>query len=417
MRILIHGLNFFPEKIGIGKYTGELALKLDAEGHEVDVVTTPPYYPRWKIHEGFNGWGYTREKLNRIRVTRCPLWVPKKISGLKRILHLLTFGVSSIPAMFWRMFSRPDVIFVVEPSMFCLPTSWITAKLCGAKLWLHVQDFEVDAAFELGILKSRTARIFALSIESFLMKRFDIVSSISPKMVERLEQKGIAHERIRLFPNWVDCEKMFPIDGSEKLKKKFGLSETSTVALYAGNMGEKQGIEIIIDSARQISSRTNLQFVLCGCGAAYDRLKEYSKGLTNITWLPIQDDEQFNELMNAADIHLLPQRSDAADLVMPSKLTGMMATGRPVVAIASQGTQIQQVVDRHGIVVQPGDSQGFTAAIETLANDANLRKVLGDAARQYALDCLSADAIIGNFLTDLKSLLHEPQQSTMEHAS
>ena len=125
--------------------------------------------------------------------------------------------------------------------------------------------------------------------------------------------------------------------------------------------------------------------------------KDSAEGLPNVKLLPIQPSERFNELMNCADIHLLPQRSDAADLVMPSKLTGMLATGRPVVACASPGTQIADVVAGHGIVVPPGDVDAFHQAIMTLASDPQLRRKLGQAARQYAVTNLGRDAILRKF--------------------
>ena len=404
MQILIHGLNFSPEQVGIGKYTGELAIAMDATGHSIHVVTTPAYYPEWKIHKGFSGRGYSREKLNNVSVIRCPLWVPKKPTGLKRIVHLATFGVSSIPAVFWKSLARPDVIFVIEPSMFCLPTSWFAAKLCGAKLWLHIQDFEVDAAFELGILKSRFLKSFVGSIEAFMMRRFDRVSSISPKMLEKAIEKGVDTSRIRLFPNWVDCNKIFPIEHSKPLKEKFELPSHKTIALYAGNMGEKQGIEIIVDSARKLAIRDDLHFVLCGLGAAYDRLRDYAEGVENITWLPIQEDGRFNDLMNAADIHMLPQKSGTADLVMPSKLTGMLASGRPIVAVAEVGTEIHQVVSRCGIVVEPDDLIGFANAIEQLHLNREQRIAFGHRGREFAVKNLSMKVIINRFVSDLVEL-------------
>ena len=195
MKILLHGLNYAPEEIGIGKYSGEMVRELAEQGHEVVVVTTPPYYPQWKILDGYRGSLYSREVTEsvdgggRVEVIRCPLWVPGKVTGLKRIVHLASFGLSSIPVVLWKAFwFRPDVVMTVEPAAFCMPTTWLAARLCGAKAWLHVQDFEVDAAFELGILKQPLLKKIVLAVEAFLMRRFDRVSSISPNMLLKLVQ-------------------------------------------------------------------------------------------------------------------------------------------------------------------------------------------------------------------------------------
>ena len=455
LKILLHGLNYSPEEIGIGKYSGEMIQELAARGCDCLVVTTPPYYPHWKIAKGFRGWWYQRleppsgaqieraaggrqqdvgdrrvgSRLTRVfgrgnheqansdglralpavgRVSggRCPLWVPRKVSGLKRIVHLASFGISSFPAVLWMAIRhRPDVIITVEPAAFCMPTTWLASRLCGAKAWLHVQDFEVDAAFELGILKQPLLKKWVLATEAFFMRRFDRVSSISINMVQRLQNKGVSQERTRLFPNWVDCDSMRPLEKPERLRAQFGLPEHCCIALYAGNIGAKQGLDLIVEAAKQSAKKNDVQFVICGDGAARSMLEQQATGLDNLTLLPVQPFSQFNELMNCADIHLLPQKGDAADLVMPSKLTGMLATGRPVVACASPGTQIAAVVEGHGLVVPPGVVDAFAQAICRLAGDQTLRNSLGRQARIYAEEHLSRTAIIDTFFDELKVLI------------
>ncbi len=439
MKILLHGLNYSPEEIGIGKYSGEMVQELSEVGHHVVVVTTPPYYPQWKILDGYQGRIYSRQVTQskngrgRIEVIRCPLWVPRSVTGLKRVIHLASFGLSSIPPMFWSAIRfRPDVVMVVEPAAICMPTTWIAARLTRAKAWLHVQDFEVDAAFELGILKQPLLKRIVLAAEAFLMRRFDRVSSISPNMLVKLIQKGVAQQRVVAFPNWVDCDVMKPLEPAvdqhavgplsenraaakrhfvDSIRAKFGLPPGKCIALYAGNLGAKQGLETILDAARQSGGRSDLHFVICGRGAAYNDLLAMSHGLDNVQFLPLQPMERFNELMNAADIHLLPQKAGAADLVMPSKLTGMLATGRPVVACASPGTQIADVVDGHGLVVPPADSVAFCEAVERLAVDRDLRESLGTAARAYAVKNLGRKSILTKFIGDLKTACSIDTQS------
>jgi len=142
------------------------------------------------------------------------------------------------------------------------------------------------------------------------------------------------------------------------------------VALYSGNMGEKQGLEIVVEAARILESDApNIRFVLCGEGAAKVRMQALAADLSNVLWLPLQPLARLNELLNFVDIHLLPQRADAADLVMPSKLTGMLASGRPVLATAHAGTELAGVVAGCGVVVEPGNVQAFVDALRQLAAD------------------------------------------------
>jgi colanic acid biosynthesis glycosyl transferase WcaI len=140
MKVLIQGIHFTPELIGVGKYSGEMANWLAARGHEVRVVMPPPYYPHWKVNEGYsNTWhkekGQEQESsgAGSLVVYRCPLWVPAKPTGIKRVLHLASFALSSFPVMLSQIFWRPDVVIVVEPPLFCAPLGWLVARLSGGK--------------------------------------------------------------------------------------------------------------------------------------------------------------------------------------------------------------------------------------------------------------------------------------------
>jgi colanic acid biosynthesis glycosyl transferase WcaI len=137
--------------------------------------------------------------------------------------------------------------------------------------------------------------------------------------------------------------------------------------------------------------------VLCGDGSARKRLLAEFGALSNVIWLPLQPVERLNDLLNLAEIHLLPQIADIADLVMPSKLTGMLASGRPVIATASAGTQVYEVVSQCGVVVPPGDAQALGRAIQGLSADSGKRQELGQAARRYAVDNMNAAQILPDF--------------------
>jgi colanic acid biosynthesis glycosyl transferase WcaI len=262
---------------------------------------------------------------------------------------------------------------------------------------LHVQDFEVDAAFDLGIIRSARVRRWVSALESWLMRRFDAVSTISPNMLRRLETKGVEPGRRLLFPNWADTDAVFPLAGPSPLRERLGIPADAVVALYSGNIGLKQGLESVVEAARLLEGEPRLQFVIGGQGAGYAALRERAAGLPNIRWIPLQPLEELNNLLNCADIHLLPQRADAADLVMPSKLTGMLASGRPVVAGAHPDTQLWEAIQGCGIAVRPEDPEALAAALRRLADDPGLRATLGAEARKYAVTELSRGAVLARF--------------------
>jgi colanic acid biosynthesis glycosyl transferase WcaI len=409
MKILIYGINYAPELTGVGKYTAEMAVLLANRGHEVRVVCAPPYYPEWRVGEGYASWRYQHETRDGVAIWRAPLWVPSRPSGLKRMLHLATFAATSLPLLARHVLWRPHAVMLIAPTLMCAPGSLMLARLTRASAWLHIQDYEVDAAFDLGLLKSPRAARTARWIESALLRRFDAVSSITRQMSARATAKGVDASKVVCLPNWVDVSSIFPLGRPSEFRRLLGIPAEQKVILYSGNMGAKQGIETLADAAVALAARKDLTFVFCGSGAAKENLLERCSGLTNCVFLPLQPVERLNELLNLADIHVLPQRGDAADLVMPSKLTGMFASGRATIAMARRGTALYEAVAPRGVVVPPDDVKALAAAITVLASDAERRTALGKAARNYAERALSPESTIRTFEERLAVLLRKSE--------
>lgn len=387
MKLLILGLNHAPELVGIGKYTGEMSAFLVAAGHQVRVITAPPYYPAWQVTAGFRRWWWQSESREGARVIRCPLYVPRRPSGMKRLLHLLSFAVTALPVALWQaLVWRPQAVLAVAPALTSAPVAWLAARLCGAKVWLHLQDFEVEAAFSLGLLKSRRLQSMALRSERCLLRRFDKVSTIAPQMLQRLKDKGVVAERLFLLRNWVDCQALRPGPDPIALRRELGLAAHSKVVLYAGNMGEKQGLELVAAAAEQMKDRGDLVFLLVGEGSQREELQRRLAPLPSVRFLPLQPLDRLQQLFALASLQLLPQRADAADLVLPSKLTGILASGRPVITTAARGTGLADEIEGVGLVTPPGDIAAFVAAIERLLDDPELCGKLGEAGRGRALD-------------------------------
>jgi putative colanic acid biosynthesis glycosyltransferase WcaI len=384
MKILICSCNFAPEPTGIGKYSGEMAAWLAARGHEVRAVVAPPYYPKWELDRKYRWPPFRREEWRGVNVWRAPLWVPKTPGGLARVLHLLSFAVTSFPVMLAQIFWRPHLVITVAPAFVCTPAALLTARLSGAQAWLHMQDFEADIAFRMKLLKGKLLQRVILRMERWMLRRFDTVSSISDRMVRRLLEKGVSAERVRFFPNWVDIAHIKPTGHSGYYRSRLGIPADSIVVLYSGTLGGKQGLMVIPAVAARLAARRDIVFVICGDGVIKPALEAASAGLTNTRFLPLQPLERLGDLLCMADIHLLPQSLGAEDLVLPSKLSGMLASGRPVIATCHVGTELDAVVSTCGIVVPPQDSGALMEAICRLADDPAGRAHLGRCARAYA---------------------------------
>ncbi len=401
MKLLVIGLNYAPEQVGIGPYTAALCETLASFGHEVEVVAGEPYYPEWRRRtDGDPG----RKVEQGVGVRRCRHYIPARPSGLKRLLHLSSFSLSALgPSCRAARRQRPDVVFTIAPSLLGVPVAWLAARLARAKLWIHVQDFEAEAAFSTGLLRPGMAARLAASLERRLLGLAHCVSAISPQMVARLADKGIPAERTYELRNWAN--EAFAADAGEaELYRAEWQIGARHVALYSGNIANKQGIDLVVEAARLLSVRKDLLFVICGEGPNRQRLEQQCAGLDNVRLYGLQPAERMGGLLAMASVHLLPQIANSADLVLPSKLTNMLLSGKPVVATARQGTGLASEVEGCGLVVEPGDARAFAGAIETLLDDAPLATGLGEAAALRARSHWQREVILRRFEARLLEL-------------
>lgn len=407
LRLLVVGINYAPDFIGIPKYTTELCEELVRRGHIVHVVTAPPYYPAWEVPADYSGT-WRSETLNGVHLVRAPIYVPKNPKGLTRLLHHLSFAATSLPiAVVRAMKVRPDVVLTIAPSLMSAPAALIAAKLSGARSWLHIQDFEVDAAFELGMLKGEGARRWAERLERVLLAGFDRVSTISASMRQLLLRKNVKNEAALEVRNWVDVDtvKVWPTSDTS-YRRALAIPADHAVALYSGNMAGKQGLEVLSEVAALLEAQSvKITLVLCGQGPLKSELERACASRGNVRFMDLQPIDKLPELLATADIHLLPQRAEAADLVLPSKLTGMLASGRPVVAMADPGTGLAIEVEGCGLIVPPGDGAAMATAVLELARNLTLRHDLSNAARERAEQRWHRSAVIDGLEAELERLV------------
>ncbi len=404
LRVAILGINYAPEEIGIARYTTDMAEVLVARGHHIEVIVGKPYYPEWSIYLAYRKRGWHRAIERGVAITRCPHYVPAQPNGGRRIMHLASFAAAALgPALrlaLRRKPARPQVVICVVPALLSLPVAWLAARLAGAKLWVHVQDFEVEAAFATGLIRPRGAlAIWAQACEARLLRLADRISTISPQMCERLVGKGVAAGRVVQIRNWADelllQELHAGADAREDggLRDHWGLANTH-VALYSGSIANKQGIEILIEAARLAAHRRDITWVICGQGPNRPRLEALAAGLANVQFQDLQPSGWMRELLTMASVHLLPQIPSAADLVLPSKLTNMLASGRPVIATAKDGTGLADEVEGCGLVTPPGDAASLARAVCELVDDPERRQMLGQAGQRRAQERWARSRII-----------------------
>ncbi|WP_245582380.1 WcaI family glycosyltransferase [Neorhizobium lilium] len=366
-RVIVYCMNFAPEIAGVGKYTGEIAEHLIAEGADVTVVTTPPHYPGWRVQSGY-GNRYSTSMQDGMRVLRVPLILRRNMKGIWRLIAPLSFAATSAPVIFWQILrTRPATVFCIEPTLFAAPIAQLAAKLVGSQVVLHVQDLEVDAAFAVGHLGSKTwLKKLGYAFERMTLHGFDRVVTISNRMADKLVEKGLAAERVSVVRNWVDLSHIFPMREISPYRAELGFGERDFVVLYSGNIGAKQGLNILLQAAEQLRPASHIHFVVAGEGPAKADLQSRYGHLPNIRFLPFQPYSRLNEFLNMPDLHVLPQERDAADLVLPSKLGGMLASGQPILVTADPDTELAHVLGDAVCYCEPGNAGALADAIQAV---------------------------------------------------
>jgi colanic acid biosynthesis glycosyl transferase WcaI len=406
LNILTYGINFYPELTGIGKYSGEMCFEL-AKNHEVTMVAAPPYYPHWKVQKGYTNRWWKRETIKGVKVVRCPFYVPSEVTSKSRILHEFSFLFTSSLALIRQLFKPVDIIVcIVTPFHLGIPAR-IFSILKGVPMVYHIQDLQVDAARDLGMIKNQRLLSFLEGMEKWILRKTTAVSTISSGMIDKVKNKGVSEDKIIFFPNWVDSEIIYPMPKSDSLKQDLGFDEADRIVLYSGNLGEKQGLDQILDVATELQHVGNLKFAIVGEGGIKDKLVATAKKrqLSNVQFFPLQPYEKLSALLAMADLHLVLQKKSAADLVMPSKLTSILAVGGCAIVTASEGTSLHKVVKGNnlGIVIEPEDISILKATIEHNINS-NLTEYQQNA-RAYAEKYLDKTSIIKTFEEDLKHLI------------
>lgn len=384
MKLLVIGINYKPELTGMAVYNTEMCEYLVEKGHEVSILTGFPYYPfgskfpEWhKNHNVFRL--FLNEKAAGVNLMRVNMYSPKKVSTVKRIFHEGSFIVLSFIRLLFST-KKYTIILCISPPLLSGIVAYIISKMRGIPFVFHIQDLQPDAAAELGMLNNKVILKFLYCVEKYIYKSAAKITVISSEMREKILKKGISSEKVIVFPNWADVNQMKRGDGST-FRKKYKL-ENKFIVLYSGNIGAKQGLDIILDAAEK-SVNKDIIYLIVGDGACKAELimKCSSKKLSNVMFLPLQPKCIFPDMLAAADVCLVPQKKNVSDIFFPSKLVGIMAAGRPVIAGLKEGSGLHRVMSESecGLIVEPENPDSLNRAI-------NQMRLEPSQAAKYALN-------------------------------
>ncbi len=403
--ITLIGINFYPEDTAIGLYSTQLATYLSISNN-VTVITGFPYYPEWRISKDYeNKRKYYSEQIENIKILRYKQYVPSNPMFMKRIYHLIDFTFGSIRNIF--KIKKTDLVICIIPFTSSIILGLLLSKLRRAKVWVHIQDFEFDAAVESGLsgknnwLKTKIFKLLFL-LEGKLLDRANIVSTISFSMLSKLDSKTKAKKIF--FPNWVD--EHF-IDPSTANKHRL-MTSVKYKILYSGNIGTKQDWDLFIRLVRHFKFNIHVEFIVVGAGAKKDWLVEQTQELENIKYyLPVEYSE-LSDLLCSADLHILFQKNDVLDTVMPSKILGMMASSKPSLVTGNIQSEVAKIFEKSkgGYFFDSDRFDEIVEAINSLSVDKQLAKSMGMRAREYVVEHFAADKVLSEFGKKVNELIN-----------
>jgi colanic acid biosynthesis glycosyl transferase WcaI len=394
------GLNYAPEDTAIGLYSTQMVKALLDAGAHVNVVTAFPYYPQWKIAAAYqNKPNYLYEDHKGAKLYRYKQYVPENPTFLKRILHILSFTKGSFFNL--KKIQQADLVISVIPFTASAWLAGLHAKKHNAQNWIHIQDFEFDAALQSGLSSGGKKFIFKFlfSLERRILGNATVISTISHNMIAKLQTK--TQQPTYYLPNWIDENQVNPTTANSHAY----LQGTKFKLLYSGNVGDKQDWDYFIAFAKALPQQF-YDIIIVGAGAKYQQLKE-SVHQSNISFYDPVPFEELSDLLCSADTHFLFQKTEVLDTVMPSKLLGMMASEKPSLVLGNSASEVKTVMEHANAGFYFSEPNVKTAIdqLEAWRLDPELRKSMGKEARHYVVTRFSRKEILTNWVHSLTQLV------------
>ena len=410
MRLLVITPHFTPDTAPTGVVVTALVEEWCRLGHHAHVVTALPWYQEHRVADGWTGRLARHGHHGTATVTRLhPFPVRKARTGRRAA----AFGAFTVLAAVTAAATRGpfDVVVAVSPPITLAFAARLAALRHGCPMVLNIQDVFPDVAVTVGTLSSRQLIGLARRLERIAYRATDAVTVLSTDLQDNITNKVAGLSRppiVETIPNFVDTDNLRPLDRLTEYRREHRLGNR-TVVMYAGNLGHSQPLDLVVEAARRHQNRDDLVYVINGGGVRAEGIAAAAAGLQNLIVVGYQPFERLAEVLATGDIHVVPLRTGLASASVPSKAYSTMAAGRPIIASVDQDTEIAlMVADADaGLAVSPDDPDAFTAAVEYLAGDVELRTRMGVNARAWAEKCHSARVAAGSYL-DLVGRLTDP---------
>jgi colanic acid biosynthesis glycosyl transferase WcaI len=379
-RVIFINRFFFPDHSATSQILTDLALHLASGETDVRVVTSRQRYddPGALLPAAESIGGVVIHRISTTRFGRSAL--------IGRGFDYLSFYRSAYHSVLASAQPGDVLVAKTDPPLLCIP-AMRAAKRCGLHLVNWVQDLYPEVAAALGVpaLGGPLGRAF-LELRDAALRAADVNVVVGERMAEIVRQRGIAPERIRVIPNWCDDQEIQPIAPLDNpLRREWGLGDRFVVG-YSGNLGRGHEFETVLAAAEYLRSDQSLCFLFIGGGKKFAELAHCvrERGLNHLfRFLPYQERRLLKLSLGAADLHLISLRPELEGLIVPSKLYGIAAAGRPIIAVTACDGEVARLVRRHdcGVVVTPGEGELLAAALCRLREDPARLAKMGHHAR------------------------------------
>ncbi|MBF6568110.1 MAG: glycosyltransferase family 4 protein [Candidatus Binataceae bacterium] len=389
--------SFWPDLEATGQLLTELCEDLSAE-HEVTFIAGRSYHVR-----SSGARLISRESHNRVTILRTWGTRLSKRRLPARLLNLGTYyALAAIAALGMK---RPDIVIAeTDPPLLGVLGAMLKWRW-KCRLVYHVQDLYPDIAIANGGLKSRLLLSLLDRANRLAFEKSDRIIVLGDDMRERILAKGVTPDRVSIVTGWVDTRDIRPLP-INRFRRELG---DRFVVMYSGNLGLSQQLETVLDSAAKLRDDQRILFLFVGEGARKQWLIDRARqlGLSNVQFTPYRPREELSESLSAADLHLIPLLPGAAGCIVPSKIYGILAAGRPFVAIMEDRAAIARLAREHsvGYVVNPGDAAGLASTIVAAVEAPDELTAMGSRARQLAESRFDRAVTTRNFAEVLSALM------------